>query len=333
MPTRAAGSLGGGSRALLDVSAHLSGGCAAGDSAGTALDGTLRVTYPAAGNATVYDDPRQPARPARPSQGQRCPGCGHTEPDLAARFCGVCGASLPGLQAHGPGHATGQGHEPANQLRPVAAQYPQTPAQYGAHAAPPAPVMATSVPSPAYGNPGGYGGAPAAPQPINYTVPSVGFAGPARLGAAVSAAFMLVPCVLFAFLGSWAVHAGRRLMDSWLTASIPISIPLATINLPMNFVDLLRMRPFYNTLIYWDERLWLTFAILWLTPWIVWIVAGAFFALILAAIYNMVGSAGGGVSVMLQPRGTQASAAQQGTPQGAGQGSWQQPGWPPDRRG
>lgn len=270
----------------------------------------------------MYDDPRQPPRPGQFPQGQRCPGCGHVEPDLAARFCGACGASLPGLQAHGQG----QGYGAAGATSPVPTQRPEPPAWYGAPVGSPVAVV---PPGPAYG----YGTAPATDnQPVRYTIPSVGFAGPARLGAAVSAAFSLVPCVIFAFLGSWAVHAARRLMDSWLTASIPIPIPIAPINLPMNFVDLLRMRPFYDTLIYWDDRLWLTFAILWLTPWILWIIAGAFFALVLAAIYNMVGSAGGGMSVMLRPSQTRAEPAARGA-QPAPPVSWQQPNWPPDRRG
>jgi hypothetical protein len=269
----------------------------------------------------VYDDPRQPSHPARPPQGQRCPGCGHTEPDLAARFCGVCGASLPGLQGQRPP----QGYGPADATGQAPAQRSGVPAPYGAPTAYPTPVAPAGAPSPDYGYARAV--APAA-EPINYTVPSIGFSGPARLGAAVSAAFMLVPCVLFAFLGAWGVHAGRRLMDSWLSASIPIPIPLATINLPMNFVDLLRMRPFYNTLIYWDDRLWLTFAILWLTPWILWIIAGAIFALLLAAIYNMVGAAGGGISVKLAPSAIQGAGAQQPAAWATGP----QPGWPPDRR-
>jgi len=192
------------------------------------------------------------------------------------------------------------------------------------------------APSPAYGSAVG----PAAAAPISYTIPSVGFAGPARLGAAVSAAFTLVPCVLFADLGAWAVHAARRLLDSWLTASIPVPIPIAPINLPMNFVDLLRLRGFYDSLIYWDDRLWLVFAILWLAPWILWIVAGAIFALLLAAIYNMVGAAGGGFRVRLAPAsGAGLSTAPPPQPVPWPQGpsvppaGWQQPGWPPDRRG
>jgi hypothetical protein len=182
------------------------------------------------------------------------------------------------------------------------------------------------VPSPQYGY------APPAASAggsITYTIPSIGFAGPARLGAAVSAAFTLVPCVIFASLGAWGVHAGRRLLDSWLTASIPIPIPIAPINLPMNFVDLLRLRPFYDSLIYWDDRLWLTFAILLFAPWTLWIVAGALFALLLAAIYNMVGAAGGGMNVRLSPSDRPHGAP----PQPAAWTPAPQPGWPADRRG
>ena len=39
--------------------------------------------------------------------------------------------------------------------------------------------------------------------PVVYTVPSIGFSGPARIGAAASAAFTLIPSVLFAFAGIW----------------------------------------------------------------------------------------------------------------------------------
>lgn len=279
----------------------------------------------------MYDDPRQPARAARPPQGQRCPACGHLEPDAAARFCGVCGAAFPGAPVAVPTPAYGAG--------------PAGTSGYGPRPAPPMPYDAPVPPIAASASTYGFEAA-ASPEPVTYTIPSVGFAGPARVGAAVSAAFALVPCVLFAFIGAWAIHAARRLLDSWLTASISVPIPFAPISLPMNFVDLLRLRSLYDTLIYWDDRLWLAFAIFWLVPWALWIVAGAIFALLLAAIYNTVGAAGGGIRVKLAPIGTlgraagPGGAAYQPPPEAWSSGpaavpppgGWQQPDWPPDRR-
>jgi hypothetical protein len=165
----------------------------------------------------------------------------------------------------------------------------QPPVQY-APAAPPAQPYGAGPVAPSYG-----------PQPIAYTVPSVGFAGPARIGAAVAAAFTLVPCVLFGFVGAWLVHAGRSLLQSWLNASVRVPVPVVSVDLNMNFIELLKLRSIFDSFIYWDDRLWLTFALLWLVPWAVWILAGALFGVILAAVYNLIGKLGGGMRVTLSP--------------------------------
>jgi hypothetical protein len=136
---------------------------------------------------------------------------------------------------------------------------------------------------------------------VVYRVPSVGLWGSARIGAAVSAAFTLLPCLLIAFIGAWCVHALRVLLDSWLAANVPVPVPLVRVDLTMNFVDLLHLRPIYNLLISWDNHLWLTFVVIWLIPWAVWILAGALFGLVLALIYNLVGSMGGGLRLTMTP--------------------------------
>jgi hypothetical protein len=164
-------------------------------------------------------------------------------------------------------------------------------------------------------------------EPVVYTIPSIGFGSPARIGAAVGAAFTLLPCVLFAFAGVALIHRSRQLLDSWRNASIPVPVPLVTVNLNMNFIDLLNLHRLYDRLVYWDEHLWLAFALLWLLPWIVWIVAGALFGVLMALIYNVIAKLGGGMRVTLQPSAIRASAPP------AGAGGWQPPpgqaGWPP----
>ncbi|MGE3269839.1 MAG: hypothetical protein AB7P40_13895 [Chloroflexota bacterium] len=167
-----------------------------------------------------------------------------------------------------------------------------------------------------------------------YTVPSVGYSGPARIGAAISAAFMLIPCVLFGFAGAWLLHAARNLLDSWRNATIPVPIPLMSVNLSMNFIDLLSLHKVHDSLVYWDDRLWLTFAILWLVPWVLWIIAGVCFAVLVAAIYNLVGKLGGGMRVALRPiavpsRSHMAAPGPGGPPPA---GAWQNPGWPQEPR-
>jgi hypothetical protein len=163
-------------------------------------------------------------------------------------------------------------------------------------------------------------------EPIIYTIPSVGFSGPARIGAAVSAAFMLVPCVLFAFAVTWLIHWARDLMDSWRSAQISVPAVVTTVNVNVNFLDLMRLHAVHGKLVYWDEHLWLAFAVVWLVPWVVWIIAGALFAVLLALIYNLIGKMGGGMRVTLRPNTTHAG----GPPAGA----WQQPqqNWPPAPR-
>jgi hypothetical protein len=227
----------------------------------------------------VHDDITDPrGHPAAP-QGIRCRACGRIEPDPGARFCGVCGATLHQAGATGPqpdtvqlapsGEATIGRYEPA-----VSSSYGQPPAPTGAI---------------------GRGG-----QTV-YRVPSLGLGGAARIGAAVSAAFALLPCLLIGFAAAWGVHALRLLLDSWLAASVPVPVPLVRVDLTMNFVELLHLRQIYDQLISWDNRLWLTFAIGWLVPWAISIVAGALFGLLLALIYNLVGSLGGGLRLTLSP--------------------------------
>jgi hypothetical protein len=252
----------------------------------------------------AYDESPTPAGLSRGSQGQRCASCGHLEPDPWARFCGVCGAPF-GPAGVGPGGPAGT---PPIQ-RPVAQ-----------------PVQ----PQPYAGAPFGPGGQA---QPIIYTIPAVGFAGPARIGAAVAAAFMLLPCVFFAFLGAWLVHAGRDLLASWLNASVRVPVPVVSVDLNMNFIELLRLRRIFDIFIYWDDRLWLTFAVLWLVPWVGWIVAGAVFGVMLAAIYNLIGKLGGGVRVTLAPENlatAQPVVSSTVWPQPGPPGAW--PGPPEPRR-
>lgn len=272
----------------------------------------------------MYEDTPTPAGQARPPQGQHCPGCGRLEPDLWARFCGVCGTTL------GPG---GGSSAATVHLKPsggtAAARAGWQPAAHPADqplAAAPYRPLAEAAP---YRGPGNAGGA----EPVVYTVPSVGFGGPARIGAAVSAAFTLLPCVFFAFVGAWLIHAGRRLLDSWQTASVRIPAVVASIDLRLNFIDLMQLRPIYDLFMYWDERLWLAFAILWLVPWFVWIVAGALFAVLLAAIYNLIGRMGGGVRVTMRPASLPPASPPSWPPAPTrGTDPMASPGWPAEGR-
>jgi hypothetical protein len=245
-------------------------------------------------------------------QGQRCASCGHLEPDAYARFCGVCGSTL------------GQGG-PAAQRPPM---QPEPAVRYGT-VAPPMPSYGPGPTGPvAQAGPAG----PAErPQPVLYTIPSIGFTGPARIGAAVSAAFTLLPCVLFGFMGAFLIHESRLKVESWQGATVKLPVAFVSVDLGLNFVDLMHLRPLLDKLIYWDDRLWLAFAILWLAPWVVWIVAGAFFGVLLAAIYNLVGKMGGGIQVTLTPKAGQGGGHpyppagwQVGPPQGP-VGGWQGP--------
>jgi hypothetical protein len=253
----------------------------------------------------VYQDPASSDVGARAQQSQRCPACGHVEADPWARFCGTCGGQL-GAGAGGAGAG-------------------------GRHAPGVPPVPAYQSPPPAYSPLPAYHAGPAAPagqaEPIAYTIPSIGYGGPARIGAAVSAAFTLLPSVLLAFAGVALIHRARDLLDSWRTATIPVPVPLVTVNLNMNFIDLLNLHQLHDRLVYWDERLWLAFALLWLVPWVVWIVSGALFGVLMALIYNIIAKLGGGMRVALQPSvrpvDGQAVPAANWPPQA------QQPGWPP----
>lgn len=168
---------------------------------------------------------------------------------------------------------------------------------------------------------GGYGN-----QPVVYTIPSVGFGGPARVGAAVTGAFMLLPCVLFAFVGSWLLHQIRETMDIWLRGSVRLPVQFVSVDLPLNFIDLLGMREVYDKVTYWDDRLWLVFFALWLVPWFTWIISGSLFAVLLAAIYNMVGKAGGGIRMTMTP----ANAASFSRPAGPPVGPQSLPAWAPN---
>src|SRR4051812_18960946 len=147
------------------------------------------------GSADVHDDITDP-RGHRPApQGIRCRACGRIEPDPGAHFCGVCGATLNQVGGGGYGADT--------------VQLGQSGGAAPAHYEPAVPTYA-HAPVPASTSTIGRGGQ------IVYRVPSVGLWGSARIGAAVSAAFTLLPCLLIGFIGAWGVHALRLLLDSWL---------------------------------------------------------------------------------------------------------------------
>lgn len=229
----------------------------------------------------MYDDQRTAGRPPSPPDGQRCIACGHIHTDPWARFCGVCGAALvPGGRPGTP--VQGASGEPTVQPS----------------AAPLGPYARPGTPSPSKAGPT----ASADREHLTiYTVGSLGYGDMARIGAAVSAAFALVPCVLFGFAGAWLVHAGRDLLESWQRGSVRASLSLASVDIGMNFIELLRLRPIFDAFVYWDDRLWLTFALLWLIPWAVAIVAGALFGLVFAMVYSLIHKRGGGARVALAP--------------------------------
>ena len=277
----------------------------------------------------MYDDATGPARQQRPAQGQRCPACGHAEPDLQARFCGVCGAALGGAPASG-----GQVGYPAPAAPP--AQFPGQ--SYDA----PARRTPTGPPAPYAPAPGAQGAA-YSPSPATYAVPQLDLVGAGQIGAIVSAVFSLLPCLLAGWIVASVVSGLRWVLDSWTAASIRIPIPIAALDVPVNYIDLFRLRSLYDGVIFWDDRLWLTFGLTFLIPWLFSIAVGALFGGMLAAIYNAVGKSSGGMRVTLVP--TQALPAGQagtggawtpppGPPSGPPQqqGWSQQQGWQPDRR-
>jgi hypothetical protein len=174
-----------------------------------------------------------------------------------------------------------------------------------------------------------------------YAVPFIDLVGAGQIGAAISAVFNLLPCLLFAWAVSSFVSGLRWVLDSLTTASIRVPIPLASVDVPVNYIDLFRLRSFYNSMIYWDDRLWLVFLLVFLVPWVISIVGGALYGGTLAAIYNMVGKASGGMRVRLVPPrsvpGGQAAqpAAWTGDqlpgPPGQSPG-WPRQGWPSEPR-
>ncbi|MCC7370895.1 MAG: hypothetical protein IT306_20950 [Chloroflexi bacterium] len=268
----------------------------------------------------MYQDPHAADGSARPQQGQRCAACGQLEADPWARFCGVCGGALGTTAAPVAGRVGGHGPSAAPAPFPPPAQYPPQPGAAGA-AYPP---MQRPGPAPAapYG-----GGVPAANVPVEYTIPSIGFGGPARIGAAVGASFMLLPCVLFAFGGVWLIHWSRELLDSWRSATVQVPVPVVSVNLNMNFIDLLRLHAVYDMLVYWDGHLWLAFGLLWLLPWVLWIVAGSLFGMLMALVYNIIGKIGGGMRVTLRPSDPGSGAAAGPWPTQQQPAAW--PGPPP----
>jgi len=247
------------------------------------------------GYADVHDDITDPRGHPPAPQGVRCRACGRIEPDPGARFCGVCGAPIEHPHGAGPAADTIQLAHP-EQARPGGPAHPggQVYAAGASAGYPePAPPARAVAYAPAHGTASGDG------ERIVYRVPSVGLWGSARIGAALSAAFTLLPCLVFAFAGAWAVHAFKLLLDSWIRATVPVPVPLVSVNLTMNFIELLHLQALHDRLISWDSHLWLVFAVVWLVPWAVWIIAGALFGVLLAVIYNLVGRMGGGLRVTL----------------------------------
>jgi hypothetical protein len=239
-----------------------------------------------------YDAFAPTGRFPRP-EGRPCSACGRTETDAAARFCGVCGAVLHDPPVHDPRPA-----RPVHDDPHPAPSVPASATAYGPRATidyhdPPAHLPAPGVPA-------------AVPRPssASYAIPYVGFAALARVGAAVSAAFALLPCLVFAFAGSWLVHWLRSTLDFWSgqRLNLPVIGSFLGSTLSLNFVTLLRLEGLHDLVTYWDDRLVLAFALLWVGPWLLAIVGGAVFAGILALVYNAFGRLAGGVEVEIVPR-------------------------------
>jgi hypothetical protein len=212
------------------------------------------------------------------------------------------------------------------------AQYPAQGFERPAHRAPSAPSLPAFAPAP------GQLGVAYGTRPAVYAVPSIDLVGAGQIGAAVSAAFGLIPCLVLAWAVASLVSGVRWMLDSWTAASLRIPIPLASVDVPVNYIDLFRLRSFYDSMVYWDDRLWLVFALVFLIPWLFTIVSGALFGSMLAAVYNAVGKASGGMRVTLAS--TQVPAAGQAGPPAvwapasppAPPQAWPSQGWPHDQR-
>jgi hypothetical protein len=198
----------------------------------------------------------------------------------------------------------------------------------------PARVAQPAQPMQAYAPaPGQYG----APQPLPrtvYAVPSVNLVGAAQIGAAISAVFGLIPCLLFAGFIAKMVSDLRWMLDSWITASFRVPVPVIAVDVPVNYIDLFRMRALYDFVVYWDDHIVVLFALLFLLPWIFSIISGALYGTTLAGIYNAVGATTGGVRVTLVPGNASpppppaASLQQAGWHSGPPPGQLQPPPWP-----
>jgi hypothetical protein len=155
--------------------------------------------------------------------------------------------------------------------------------------------MQTYAPSP------GQYGAPQSLPRTTYAVPSVNLVGAAQIGAGISAVCSLIPCLLLAGFASKLVSDLRWVLDSWTTASFRVPVPVVAVDVPVNYIDLFRLRSLYDSAIYWDDRLVLLFALVFLVPWILSILIGALFGTTLAGVYNAVGATTGGMRVTLVP--------------------------------
>jgi hypothetical protein len=83
--------------------------------------------------------------------------------------------------------------------------------------------------------------------------------------------------------------------------------------------------------VYWDDRIVLLFALLFLLPWLFSIVSGALYGTTLAGIYNAVGASTGGMRVTLVPGNVPPSGAppqQVAWQPGPPSGQPPQPAWP-----
>ena len=211
-------------------------------------------------------------------------------------------------------------------------------AQFPAHAYPPPARQAPSGP-PMAAYPAGpvQPGGGYVPQPIVHTVPSIGPLGAGTVGAAVSAAFTVVPCLLFAWFITGLIGAARGVLDALARASLRIPIPIASVDVPVNYVDLFQLRDLYDNVVSLDNQVWLAFMFIFGIPWVIFIVCGGLCGIVLALIYNSVGAASGGIRVKLVPvyqAPPGPPTAWQSGPPGppANQPPWPNQGWPAEPR-
>jgi uncharacterized membrane protein len=118
-----------------------------------------------------------------------------------------------------------------------------------------------------------------------------------RHGAIAGLLVALLPGIAIGVLTGYLVRTARLTLEGWRAVRIPLPAGLSA---TVDFVELLRLAPLFQTLRGWDAAAWLVPSTVVLGALVAGALLGAVVSLVLVLLLNLASRAGGGLTVELE---------------------------------